>query len=81
MVVQVSDDPDFISNVKTIFNNDFENITGLGIGQDFQFFEQFEGKLIEAKGGAKGRYVRLYSKGSTADDQNHYTEVEVWGKQ
>ena len=27
----------------------------------------------------KGRYVRCYSKGSTADDQNHYTEVEVYG--
>jgi hypothetical protein len=28
-----------------------------------------------------GRYVRCYSKGSTADDQNHYTEVEVYGIQ
>ena len=29
--------------------------------------------------GVKGRYVRLWSKGNTSDDQNHYTEVEVWG--
>jgi len=23
--------------------------------------------------------VRLYSNGNHIDDQNHYTEVEVWG--
>ena len=27
----------------------------------------------------KGRYVRFYSKGNTSDDQNHYTEVEIYG--
>jgi hypothetical protein len=42
------------------------------------YFENFKGRLIDAKG-VKGRYVRLYSNGSTADDQNHYTEVEVYG--
>ena len=30
--------------------------------------------------GAKARYVRLYSRGSTASNQNHYTEVAVYGK-
>ena len=30
--------------------------------------------------GVKGRYVRLYSKGNTANEMNHYTEVEVFGK-
>ena len=43
------------------------------------YFENFEGRLLDAKG-AKGRYVRLYSKGNSSDDQNHYTEVEVYGK-
>ena len=80
VVVQVADDEDFISNVKTIYNNDDENITGLGIGQDKTYFENYEGRLIDAKG-AKGRYVRLYSKGNSGDDQNHYTEVEVFGTQ
>ena len=34
-------------------------------------------KLIKAKGAA-ARYVRLYSKGNTASDLTHYTEVEVY---
>ena len=34
--------------------------------------------LVQIKG-LKGRYVRLYSNGSTADDLNRYTEVEVYG--
>lgn len=79
VVVQVADDADFITNVRTLFNSDQDNSSGLGIGQDREYFETFEGKLIDAKG-VKARYVRLYTKGSTANDQNHYTEVEVYGK-
>lgn len=79
VVVQVADDPDFIQNVRTLFNNDHDNSTGLGIGKDKHYFETYEGKHIDA-GGVKARYIRLYSKGSTADDMNHYTEVEVYGK-
>ena len=28
----------------------------------------------------QARYVRLYSNGNTANDLNHYVEVEVFGK-
>jgi hypothetical protein len=79
VVVQVSDDKDFIKDVKTIFNNDQDNSAGLGVGKDREFFEGYEGKLIGLKTPVKGRYVRLYSKGNTSSDENHYTEVEVWG--
>ena len=79
IVVQVADDPDFIMNVKTLFSNDHDNSAGLGIGKGREYFELYEGKLIDAKG-VKTRYVRLYSRGSTSDEQNHYTEVEVYGK-
>ena len=79
VVVQVADDADFITNVKTLFNNDQDNSSGLGIGQDFEYFELYEGNLVEAKG-AKARYVRVYSKGSTSDEMNRFTEVEVWGR-
>lgn len=79
VVVQTADDPDFIENVKTHFNNDSTNETGLGIGQDKQYYETFEGKLIPVKD-TTARYVRLYSKGNTADAQNQYIEVEVFGK-
>ncbi|MGD0890475.1 MAG: discoidin domain-containing protein [Terracidiphilus sp.] len=79
VVVQVSDDAAFRSGVTTIFNNDFHNDLGLGAGKDLNYIETYQGKLIDAKG-AKGRYVRLYSNGNTANKLNHYIEVEVWGK-
>ena len=76
---QVADDPDFITNVQTIFNNDIDNSAGLGVGKDMHYTETNEGKLIEAKG-VKGRYVRCYSKGNTSNDLNHDIEVAVYGK-
>ena len=79
VVVQVADDPDFITNVRTFFNNDHDNSAGLGVGSDLHYVETSEGKLIDAKG-AKARYVRLYSNGNTNNDLNHYVEVEVYGK-
>ncbi|OPZ07317.1 MAG: hypothetical protein BWZ10_02850 [candidate division BRC1 bacterium ADurb.BinA364] len=79
VVVKCASDPDFISDVKTIFNNDHDNSSGLGVGRDKAYIETNEGKLIDAKG-VKGRYVRLYSRGNTSNDLNHYTEVEIFGK-
>jgi len=78
-VIQVADDPDFIENVKTVYNNDYDNSSGLGVGKDLEYCEDYRGRLIDAKG-VTGRYVRLYSKGNTSNDQNHYVEVEVYGK-
>lgn len=77
VIVQVSNDPDFLNNVSTVYNNDWDNSSGLGVGKDKEYFENYEGRLINAKG-VKGRYVRLYSKGSTYSALNRYTEVEVW---
>ena len=78
VVVQIADDPDFITNVQTVYNNDDDNSSGLGIGKDYEYIETNEGRLIDAKG-VKGRYVRLYSNGSTSSEMNHYIEVEVYG--
>ncbi|MBP1769178.1 MAG: type domain protein [Candidatus Aminicenantes bacterium] len=78
IVVQVSDDKDFIGGVTTVFNNDHDNTTGLGAGKDKEYIETFDGKLFDPKG-VKARYVRLYSGGNTSNDMNHYVEVEVYG--
>ena len=80
VVVQVSNDPEFKKGVKTIFNNDHDNSAKMGVGKDPAYIDLYEGRLIDAKG-AQGRYVRLYSNGSTADGMNHYIEVEVFGTQ
>ncbi len=79
VVVQISDDADFTSNVRTLFNNDDDNSAGLGAGNDKHYVETSEGKLVDAKG-LRARYVRLYSNGNFSNDLNHYTEVEVFGK-
>ena len=79
VVVQVSDDPDFATEVTTVFNNDIDNSLGMGAGSDMHYVETAEGKLVDAKG-VKGRYVRLYSQGNNQNDYSHYVEVEVYGK-
>ncbi|MBN1893641.1 hypothetical protein JW906_04065 [bacterium] len=79
VAVQVSDDPNFVKNVQTLFNNDQDNSAGLGVGKDLHYVETAEGKLIDAKG-VQGRYVRLYSNGNSNNDLTHYIEVEVYGK-
>lgn len=79
VIVRLSDDEDFITNVRTVFNNDHDNSSGLGVGKDKEYIETDEGKLFDAKS-AKARFVRLYSNGSTSGDVNHCIEVEVWGK-
>jgi hypothetical protein len=78
VTVQVSDDPAFKTGVTTIFNNDHDNSSKLGQGKDKEYIEVAEGKLFDPNG-AKGRFVRLSSKGNTTNDLNHYVEVEVYG--
>jgi len=79
VIVQTADDPDFVTGVKTVFNNDHDNTANMGAGKGKEYIENREGKLIECKD-VQARYVRLYSSGNTSNDMNHYTEVEVYGK-
>jgi hypothetical protein len=78
VIIQVSTDPDFITGVTTVFNNDHDNSAGLGVGKDKEYIETNEGRLIDPHG-ISGRYIRLYSQGNTSNDMNHYVEVEVFG--
>lgn len=78
VVLQASDDPNFVKGVTTLFNNDHDNSAGLGVGKDLHYVETAEGKLIDAKG-IQARYIRLYSRGNNNNDLNHYIEVEVYG--
>ena len=90
VIVQAADDKDFITNVRTLFNNDHDNSAGLGIGKDWQYLDDFRGEVVwpakhvggkyVAEKSVKARYVRFYSNGNTSNDLNHYTEIEIWGK-
>lgn len=79
VIVQVSNDPEFKEGVTTLFNNDYDDSAGLGRGSDRPYIESRFGKLIDGRG-TSAQYIRLYSKGNTSNDLNHYIEVEVWGQ-
>jgi len=79
VLIQISDDPNFVKNVTTVYNNDHDNSAGLGVGTDKEYIETSEGRLIDCKG-VKGRYVRAYSHGNTSNDMNHMIEIEVYGR-
>jgi hypothetical protein len=77
-VVRTAMDETFSEEVKTHYNNDHDNSSGLGVGKDKEYIESFQGRLVDAKG-ERARYVRLNSNGNTTNEFNHYIEVEVWG--
>jgi hypothetical protein len=78
VVVQVAEDGECTQNVHTVYNSDRDNSLRLGVGKDRSYIETNFGKLMDARG-VVGRFVRLHSRGNTANDLNHYVEVEVFG--
>ncbi len=78
MVMQVSSDPEFKKGVTTLFNNDCNNSSGLGIGEDKEYVESYRGRLVDTKG-ISGRYVRLYGNGNNENAFTHFEEIEVYG--
>jgi len=79
VIIQVSNDPEFKTNVTTLHNSDRDNSAHLGLGKDKEYIENNRGRFIYAKG-AKAQYIRCYSNGNCTDDKNHYVEVEVFGR-
>jgi hypothetical protein len=77
VIVQVSDDPEFKTGVTTLFNNDTDNSSGLGVGTDREYFERHFGRVFDGKG-TKARYVRGYTKGSHLSALNCWQEIEVY---
>lgn len=84
VIVCVSNDPYFAKGVTTVYNNDQNNSSNLGAGKEREYYESNQGFRIDTRGkdyrGVTARYVRLYSKGNSADPQNQYIEVEVVGQ-
>lgn len=79
VIVQVSTDPAFSTNVHTVYSNDYDNSSGFGVGQAKEYIDSHEGLLIDTRG-VEARYVRLYGNGNSESDLNHCTEVEVYGR-
>ncbi|MFC4775465.1 endo-alpha-N-acetylgalactosaminidase family protein [Paenibacillus sp. GCM10023252] len=79
VIMQVSNDPTFQTGVTTVFNNDANNSSGQGVGNDAEYVETSSGKAVTFSP-VNARYVRLWTNGSTANAYNHYAEVEVYGQ-
>lgn len=77
VIVQVADDAAFTNNLRTLFNNDFENKAGFGAGADKLYFETRFGRIVDGRG-ESARYVRWYSNGSHLSALNCRTEIEVY---
>lgn len=78
VIVQLSNDPAFISGVVTVFNNDTDNSSGLGAGTDSEYAETSSGLDIVFDT-INARYARFYSNGNTINKYNQYTEIEIYG--
>ena len=81
VVAQISNDPEFKTGVTTVFNNDHDASLkgdGPGAGKDLAWVETNHGRILDVDA-KKGQYVRLLSNGNTANEMNHYVEIEVYG--
>lgn len=78
VIYQLSNDPNFVSGVPTVFNNDTDNSAGRGAGTDAEYSETSAGHTVTFNP-VQARYVRLWSSGSTANGYNHYVEIEAYG--
>jgi hypothetical protein len=88
VVVQLASDQDMTRGVHCVFNNDDDNSLGLGKGEEYEYFDDFEGKVIpcvDAQGhGTRARYLRSWTNGHIVgpdlkDEMTRYSEIEVWG--
>ena len=78
VVYQLSTTSNFSADVTTVFNNDSNNSTQQGAGSDPEYLELPSGKPVYFPP-VRARYLRLWSRGNTVNNNNHYTEVEVYG--
>lgn len=79
VVVQLAADPEFAREVRTVYNNDYDDSSGFGVGSAKEYIDSHEGLLI-AVPGVLARCLRLYGNGNTESDLNHCTEIEVYGR-
>lgn len=77
VILQVSNDPEFKTGVTTLFNNDTDDSSGLGVGTDREYFEMKFGRAVPVKG-VNARYVRGYTKGSNQTSLNCWQEIQVY---
>ena len=80
LVVEISDDPNFKADTKTVFNCDTDNSMGFGVGQDRPFATSRYGKVIQISQIA-GRFARIWCNGSVMSPwETRLVEIEIYGR-
>jgi Na+-transporting NADH:ubiquinone oxidoreductase subunit NqrC len=83
VIVQISSD-NFESDVRTVFNNDWDNSAGFGAGKDTSYYARWWGELIDTRGerleGTTARWVRVYTAGGAGGEETRFVEIAVYGK-
>ena len=84
VIVQIADDLEFSSNVRTVFNNDHDNSSGLGQGSDTAFFARWWGEIVDLRGPAKegtpARCIRVWTNGACGGEPTRLVEIQAFGK-
>ena len=83
VIVCASNDGNFSDNFLTLFNNDNDNSSGLGMGKDSAYIETVWGNIIDARGpdsrGMDARFIRVYTRRNTDGTLPRYLELAVYG--
>ncbi len=83
VIVCVSDDEDFSGDVRTLYNNDHDNSSGMGMGQDSAYISSLWGNIVDARGlnftGTNARFVRVHTKRNADGTIPRYIELAVYG--
>jgi hypothetical protein len=85
VIVQLSDDPEFKAGVKTIYNNDHDNSSGMGKGKGTTYASRWWGEIADARDEefnevTSARYVRVYTSDGAGAEAPSFVEVSVYGK-
>ena len=84
VIAQIADDAAFTQNVRTLFNNDHDNSSGLGAGKDTAYFSRWWGEIVDARGteieGERARFVRVHTNGGSAGEDTRLVEIAVYGQ-
>lgn len=84
VIVQVADDAEFKQNVRTIFNNDYDNSSGQGVGTDTSYFARWWSELVDTRGpgkeGITARCIRVWTNGACGGEPTRFVEIQAFGK-
>ncbi len=83
VIVRIAEELPFDTNATTLFNNDHDNSSGLGTGEDTAFYSRWWGEIVDARGpdmkGTPARYIRVHTANGMEYEPPRFVEIAVYG--